>query len=377
MSVSRLVTNSNPSQPLLSRTTWSALAALMLTTVHHVYGAYVYDTPWRLHAAHVSALVAVAIAGSRLVLRRSRGNLTGRIAFGVFALLTLVVPVLLIGIFEGAYNHVLKNALYFAGASPALMGRLFPPPTYELPNDAFFEITGVLQVVPTALAAWYLYRATHQRRVSNTIRLRAGDRVSPRELMSIRGEPVAIPHPGGLMHLQFRRFAGCPVCNLHLQSFVRRRNEIATAGIREVIVFHSTVDDLMHYEEDVPFAVVADPDKRLYTAFGVEASPRALLDPHVWLRIVRAVLHSLGQIIRERRPIPPIRPKGGSLGLPADFLIAAEGRVIASKYGVHADDQWSVDELLQLALPSRSRALVTARPASALGHRHERSGAQA
>ena len=32
----------------------------------------------------------------------------------------------------------------------------------------------------------------------------------------------------------------------------------------------------------------------------------------------------------------------------ADFLIAADGQVLACKYGVHADDQWSVDELLRL-----------------------------
>jgi hypothetical protein len=38
------------------------------------------------------------------------------------------------------------------------------------------------------------------------------------------------------------------------------------------------------------------------------------------------------------------------LGLPGDFLIAPDGRVIASKYGAHADDQWSVDEILALAL---------------------------
>jgi hypothetical protein len=35
--------------------------------------------------------------------------------------------------------------------------------------------------------------------------------------------------------------------------------------------------------------------------------------------------------------------------MPADFLIARDGRVIASKYGNHAYDQWSVDELLELA----------------------------
>jgi hypothetical protein len=36
------------------------------------------------------------------------------------------------------------------------------------------------------------------------------------------------------------------------------------------------------------------------------------------------------------------------LGLPADLLIGSDGRVLATKYGSHADDQWSVDELLDL-----------------------------
>lgn len=37
------------------------------------------------------------------------------------------------------------------------------------------------------------------------------------------------------------------------------------------------------------------------------------------------------------------------MGLPADFLIGADGRVIAVKYGNRIDDHWSVDELLGLA----------------------------
>ena len=51
--------------------------------------------------------------------------------------------------------------------------------------------------------------------------------------------------------------------------------------------------------------------------------------------------------------MPPIRPGGGSLGLPADFLLAVDGQVLACKYGVHADDQWSVDEVLSLARSMR------------------------
>ena len=47
-------------------------------------------------------------------------------------------------------------------------------------------------------------------------------------------------------------------------------------------------------------------------------------------------------------------PKSGSLGLPADFLIASDGRVLACKYGTHAFDQWSVDEILSLSGAIRS-----------------------
>jgi hypothetical protein len=43
---------------------------------------------------------------------------------------------------------------------------------------------------------------------------------------------------------------------------------------------------------------------------------------------------------------------GGPTGLPAEFLIAADGLIKAVKYGRHAYDQWSVDEMLELAKQS-------------------------
>jgi hypothetical protein len=57
-------------------------------------------------------------------------------------------------------------------------------------------------------------------------------------------------------------------------------------------------------------------------------------------------------------------PRGGSLGLPADFLIASDGRVLALKYGRHADDQWSIDELLTRVRVIRKRAEAAALPQS-------------
>lgn len=154
---------STSSQNLLSRVTWYALTVLLLTTVHHVYGAYVYHTPWRLHVAFVSGAAAAAIVGSLLVLRRQMDDVAHHVAFWTLVGVTLVLPVGAIGLFEGAYNHVLKDALYLAGTSTSLMIRLFPPPAYELPNNAFFEITGVMQVVPAGVTGWLLYRLVRSR----------------------------------------------------------------------------------------------------------------------------------------------------------------------------------------------------------------------
>ena len=76
---------------------------------------------------------------------------------------------------------------------------------------------------------------------------------------------------------------------------------------------------------------------------GVGSRLRALLNP-------RAVLMALPNVVLMFPRLPGIPPWGRSvLGLPADFLIATDGRVRACHYGAHTDDQWSVDELPALA----------------------------
>jgi peroxiredoxin len=175
------------------------------------------------------------------------------------------------------------------------------------------------------------------------------EQVAEFEVFSVTGEQIRVPDPDHLVHLQFRRFAGCPICNLHLQSIVQRYDCIEAAGIREVVFFHSPAEELAKYTADLPFATVADPDKRYYRQFGVESSPRALLDPRAWVAIIRGVaLTTLG-----RFRAPAVHQDGGHLGLPADFLIDTNGTVIAEKRGTHANDQWSVDELLGHARAGR------------------------
>ena len=44
-------------------------------------------------------------------------------------------------------------------------------------------------------------------------RLQPGATVSPHQFVAISGETVSVPDPGQLVHLELRRFAGCPICN--------------------------------------------------------------------------------------------------------------------------------------------------------------------
>src|SRR5699024_2148069 len=134
---------------------------------------------------------------------------------------------------------------------------------------------------------------------ARSARVAVGEVVAPRELTTIGSRHVAVPAPDALTHLQFRRFASCPICNLHLRTTARRHDEILAAGIREVAVFHSTAQAMMPHQSELPFAAVADPEQQLYAEFGVEFSLRAVLDPRAWTAPLKPYAWSVA--MRERR----------------------------------------------------------------------------
>lgn len=182
-------------------------------------------------------------------------------------------------------------------------------------------------------------------------RLAVGSVLEPFTLTALDGPVIAVPGPGRV-HLQFRRFAGCPICSLHLRGFAGRHGDIAAAGITEVAFFHSAAEHLRGYQADLPFAVIADPDRVYYRRFGVEKGVRSLADPRALAAAVRG-----GRQWMAHRGEPDWAGVGESdgtshLGLPADFLIDTDGTVAAVHYGRHADDQWSVDELLEISRTS-------------------------
>ena len=87
---------------------------------------------------------------------------------------------------------------------------------------------------------------------------------------------------------------------------------------------------------------------------------------NAWMAVVAIVAALVWRAAgRALMRAPSLRGAAGRgeehLGLPADFLIGLDGRVLAARYGKYVDDQWSVDELLDLA--KNTQQMVGASPA--------------
>lgn len=134
----------------------AALFIFLLTSVHHAWGAYVFDTPFRLHIVFVSIPFAALIIGLLYVAATGRPR-AAAIARWAAVVSIAVFPILAIGFYEGGFNHVVKNLVFFIGGEGAAR-ETFSSSMYEMPSDVFFEVTGVLQLPAAVYASVQLVR---------------------------------------------------------------------------------------------------------------------------------------------------------------------------------------------------------------------------
>ncbi len=136
-----------------------------LTTIHHIYGGFRYDTSWRIIMPifFFLPMLILTLYFQALVLKNN-----SKVMLMVYSVFEFVGWIAVLGFGEGGYNHVLKNILYFDGASEDLMVKMFPPEfgatkLFEVPNDWFFEITGILTALFGVYALYFLIRFIKER----------------------------------------------------------------------------------------------------------------------------------------------------------------------------------------------------------------------
>jgi hypothetical protein len=146
-----------------------SLWLMITTTIHHVYGAYIYHTPDRIHALAISIPVILLIL--YFDSRFSKSSPPHRTISTILYMVVIFVPtLLLIGVLEGIYNHIFKNILFSFRVSEHTIIHTFygfyDPEIIEIPNDVFFEVTGIAQgflAIPIAIyfARFSRYQINH------------------------------------------------------------------------------------------------------------------------------------------------------------------------------------------------------------------------
>ena len=122
------------------RVSLSILLVYLTTSIHHVYGAWLYNTPWRNHIAY-QGFTWLMISYFILLFTLKWYRSWIKWLFVLFAGFFFVGA---IGLYEGFYNHILKNVCYYLSMREEVLLRMYPPPKYELPNDLLFEVSGIL-----------------------------------------------------------------------------------------------------------------------------------------------------------------------------------------------------------------------------------------
>ena len=138
---------------LINRAALAILAAYALTSIHHIYGGLVDGASNRLLVPIVMAIALLVALGSLYRYKRSGSG----VALASYSIAAVLGWVILSGLVHGGYAHTYKDVLFLLDGQPTLYYALNPNEHYP-PDDVFFEITGVLELVTGYLIALFTFR---------------------------------------------------------------------------------------------------------------------------------------------------------------------------------------------------------------------------
>jgi peroxiredoxin len=167
------------------------------------------------------------------------------------------------------------------------------------------------------------------------------NQLAPRlSTQTINGENVDLSgYRGKKVLIKFHRFSGCPVARFQVNEFIGRQKELNIAGIETIIFLHSSVNKVQSNFKEVPgLHIIADKQKIFYQLFQSEFSWKALFLIDSWRSTFTSVFQGYFPHFNKF--------EGGITGIPSDFLVDEQGKIVDLNYGKHFGDTWSVSEVL-------------------------------
>ena len=177
------------------------------------------------------------------------------------------------------------------------------------------------------------------------MRLKVGQTPKPFTAEDIQGQRVSLDDfAGQWLLLSFLRFAACARCGLRIYSLSLQYPTLAEQELQIVAFVESSRENILSqpYAQTAPFPIIADPQQVLYKQYGVEVSRFGLW----WGGLTRKRELARGyELGFGKGPMD-----GPDERMPADFLIAPDGRIRIAHYGRDSGDTLTFDAL-EHALP--------------------------
>ena len=157
-----------------------------------------------------------------------------------------------------------------------------------------------------------------------------------------------------------RRFrdAACPFCHYRIYELTHNYQQWKNHNLEVVAVFSDTSEQVRRFvaQHPRPFTMIADPTLKLYNHYGIEHSTSALFKA-LFLNMPRIIKG----VAKGGRPSnnPHVRI------VPADFLLAEDGRIEHVWYGRDTSDHIPLDVVSQFIDQGRARAPIHAKLAMA------------
>ena len=170
-------------------------------------------------------------------------------------------------------------------------------------------------------------------------RMKTSDRAIDFTVKTVGGGYINLhDFKGEKILLSFYRYAACPFCNLRIQEFLKKYAYYKANGLYVIAVFQSPESSMLQYvgKQEVPFALIPDPNRDLYEMYRVEKSIEGLIRGMLQInRFAKAL----------RKGFYPGRVENGIDSLPADFLIDSNFTIKKAHYGKDIADHLSFEEI--------------------------------
>jgi len=152
-------------------------------------------------------------------------------------------------------------------------------------------------------------------------------------------------YKGKKIILGFYRNVACPFCNRRVHRIMGNMVRLRNSGVKMLFMFESSNDKLVKsifHQGIVPWPLIGDPDKKLYTKYGVENSKMKMMRTMFSTNMMKAMKNAKQYNLPE--------DKDSSMDLiPADFFIDENFKIVKAHYGKHLDDHVELEELKAFA----------------------------